>query len=78
MFNNPNQVPTLINLSPEQLIIVTANIPLTIDALAFANLVGEFLVKSSKKIVHLTTFSWQRDETLKMFYKRLLKLKEDT
>jgi len=58
----------------------------TIDALAFANPVGkffrilelEFLVKSFEKILQLTTFSWQKDETLKMFYRRLFKLKEDT
>jgi hypothetical protein len=24
------------------------------------------------------SFSWQKDETLKMLYKRILKLKEDT
>jgi hypothetical protein len=38
----------------------------------------EFPVKSSEKILQLATFSWQKDETLKMLYKRLLKLKEDT
>jgi hypothetical protein len=38
----------------------------------------EFLVKSFKKILQLTTFSRKRDETLKMLYKRLFKLKEDT
>ncbi len=38
----------------------------------------EFPVKSSKKILQLTTFSRQKDETLKMLYRRLLKLKEDT
>jgi len=40
--NNPNLVPTSINLSPQQLIAVTANIPPTTDASAFADLVGEF------------------------------------
>jgi len=53
---------------------------------AFANPVGEFfrvlelefLVKSSEKILQLATFSRQKDETLKMLYRRLLKLKEDT
>jgi len=40
--NNPDPIPTSINLSPQQVIIVIANIPPTIDALAFANLVGEF------------------------------------
>jgi len=52
----------------------------------FADLVGEFfwilklefLVKSSEKILQLATFSHQKDETFKMFYKRLFKLKEDT
>ncbi len=38
----------------------------------------EFLVKSSEKILQLATFLRQRDETLKMLYTRLLKLKEDT
>ncbi len=42
MPNNLNPVPTLINLSPQQLIVATAsNLP-TIDARAFADLVGEF------------------------------------
>ncbi len=86
MPNNPNPVPTSVNLSPQQLIAATANIPPTIDAVAFVNPVGEFfrilelefLVKSSKKILQLATFSRQKDETLKMLYRRLLKLKEDT
>jgi hypothetical protein len=38
----------------------------------------EFSVKSFENFVQLITFSLQKDETLKMFYKRLLKLKEDT
>jgi hypothetical protein len=38
----------------------------------------EFPVKSFKKILQLATFSRQKDETLKMLYMRLLKLKEDT
>jgi hypothetical protein len=38
----------------------------------------EFLIKSFEKKLHLATFSWQKDETLKMFYKRLLKFKKDT
>ncbi len=57
--NNPDLVPTLINIFPQQLIATTANIPPTIDALAFADPVGEFfrilelefLVKSSEKIL---------------------------
>ncbi len=84
--NNPNLVPISINLSPQQLIAATANIPPTTDAPAFADPVGEFFrilelefpVKSSEKILQLATFSRQKDETLKMLYKRLLKLKEDT
>ncbi len=38
----------------------------------------EFSVNSSKKILQLAIFFQQKDETLKMFYKRLLKVKEDT
>jgi hypothetical protein len=84
--NNPDPVPTSVNLSPQQLIAVTANIPPTINAAAFVDPVGEFLrvlelefsVKSSEKILQLATFSRQKDETLKMLYMRLLKLKEDT
>jgi hypothetical protein len=40
--NNPDLVPTLVNLSPQQLIVATVNIPPTIDAPTFANPVGEF------------------------------------
>jgi hypothetical protein len=40
--NIPNSIPTLVNLSPQQLIVVTANILPTIDAFIFANLAGEF------------------------------------
>ncbi len=84
--NNPDPVPTLVNLSPQQLIAATANIPPTIDAPAFANPVGEFFrilelefpVKSFENFLQLATFFRQKDETLKMLYKRLLKLKEDT
>jgi hypothetical protein len=55
------------------------------DALAFANLMGEFFqvlelefsVKSSKKFLQLATFSQQKDETFKRLYMKLLKLKED-
>jgi hypothetical protein len=86
MLNNLDPVPTSVNLSPQQLIAATTNIPPTIDASAFVDLVGEFLrileleflVKSSEKILQLVTFSRQRDETLKMLYRRLFKLKEDT
>jgi len=55
--NNPNPIPTSINISPQQLIVATTNIPPTIDAPAFADPVGEFfrvlelefLVKNSEK-----------------------------
>jgi hypothetical protein len=86
VLNNLDPVPTSVNLSPQQLIVVTANIPPTTDAPAFIDPVGEFFrilelefpVKSSEKILQLATFSRQNDETLKMLYMRLLKLKEDT
>jgi hypothetical protein len=79
-------VPTSINLSPQQLIATTANIPPSIDAPALVDLVGEFFqvlelefpIKNFEKILQLASFFRQKDETLKMFYKRLLKLKEDT
>jgi hypothetical protein len=56
MPNNPNPVPTLVNLYFQQLITTTPNIPPTIDAPAFTDAVGEFfqvleldfLVKSSE------------------------------
>jgi hypothetical protein len=84
--NNPDPVPTSVNLSPQQLIVATTNIPPTTDAPAFVDPVGEFfrilelefLVKSSKKILQLATLSRQKDETLKMLYMRLFKLKKDT
>jgi hypothetical protein len=37
----------------------------------------EFSIKSSEKILQLATFSRQKDETLKMLYRKLLKLKKD-
>ncbi len=85
MPNNLNLAPTSINLFPQQLIATIANISLTIDAPAFADPVGEFFqvlelefpIKNSKKILQFATFFWQKDETLKMFYRRLLKVKED-
>jgi hypothetical protein len=40
--NNPDPVPTSINLSPQQLITATTNIPPTTNAPAFADPVGEF------------------------------------
>jgi hypothetical protein len=44
--NNPDLVPTSVNLSPQQFIVATANIPPTTDVSAFVDLVGnsfEFL-----------------------------------
>jgi hypothetical protein len=86
MPNNLDLVPTLVNISLQQLIVATANIPPTINAPAFIDPMGEFFrvlelefpVKSSKKIMQFATFFRQKDETLKMLYKRLLKLKENT
>jgi hypothetical protein len=65
MPNNLDSVLTSINLSPQQLIDTTTNIPPTIDAPAFAHPVGEFFrilelefpIKSSEKILQLATFS---------------------
>jgi hypothetical protein len=42
MPNNPYLVPISINLSLQQLIVITTNIPPTINAPAFADPVGEF------------------------------------
>jgi hypothetical protein len=86
MPNNPDPVPTSVNLSPQQLIATTANIPPTIDAPAFADIIGEFFrvlelkfsMKSSEKNLQLATFYRQKDETFKMLYRKLFKLKEDT
>jgi hypothetical protein len=59
MPNNPDPVPTSVNLSPQQLIVATANIPPTIDVLTFVDPVVEFFrilelefpVKSSEKVL---------------------------
>jgi hypothetical protein len=40
--NNPDPIPPSVNLSPQHLIAITANIPPTIDALAFVDPVEEF------------------------------------
>jgi hypothetical protein len=85
MPNNPYPIPTSINFYPQQLIVTTVNNPPTIDAPAFADLMGEFFrvlelnfsFKNFEKILQLTTFSRYKDETFKMLYKRLFKLKED-
>jgi hypothetical protein len=57
--NNLDLVPISVNIFLQQLIVATANIPPTIDAPTFADLVGEFFqvlelefsMKSSKKIM---------------------------
>ncbi len=59
MPNNPDLVPTSVNLSLQQLIVAIANIPPTTDAAAFVDPVGEFfqilelefIVKSFEKIL---------------------------
>jgi hypothetical protein len=86
MPNNPDPVPISVNFSLQQFITAIINIPPTINAPSFADPVWEFfrvlelefLVKSSEKILQLATFFQQKDETLKMLYRRLFKLKEDT
>jgi hypothetical protein len=86
MPNNPNPVPISVNFYSQQFIDGTANILTTIDALTFADPMGElfrileleFLIKSFEFFLQLRTFSWQKDETIKMLYMRFLKLKEDT
>jgi hypothetical protein len=40
--NNLDPIPISVNLSLQQLIVATANIPPTIDVAAFVDLVGEF------------------------------------
>ncbi len=63
--NNPNPIPTSINLSLQQFIATTANIPPTIDAPVFANPMGEFFqvlelefpIKNYEKNLHLATLS---------------------
>jgi hypothetical protein len=80
MPNNPDPVLILVNLSPQQLIVVTANIPPTIDAPMgefFRVLELEFSVKSFEKKLQFATFFRQKDETLKMLYRKFVKLKED-
>jgi hypothetical protein len=57
MLNNPDSVVISVIFSPQQLIVAIANIPPTINAPTFADLVGEFfrvlelefLVKSFEK-----------------------------
>jgi hypothetical protein len=84
--NNLDPEPILVNLFPQQLIIVITNILPTIDSPTFVDPMGEFfqvlelkfVVKCSKFFLKLATFFWQKDEILKMLYMRLLKLEEDT
>ncbi len=86
MPNNPDPVPTSVNLSPQQFIVATTDIPSTTNAPAFVDPMGEFFrilklefpIESSEKILQLATLSWWKGETFKMLYKRLLKLKENT
>jgi hypothetical protein len=60
-----------------------ANIPPTIDAPTFVDLVGEFFrvlelefsIKNFEFFLQVTPFSRQKDETLKMLYKKVFKLK---
>jgi hypothetical protein len=81
--NNLDPVPISIKKFLQQLITATINIPPTINALAFVNPMGEFFrvfelefsIKSSEKILQLAPL---KDKTVKMLYRRLLKLKEDT
>jgi hypothetical protein len=59
MPNNPDPIPTLINLSLTQLIVVSVNNPPTIEIPSFVDPVGEFfrvldlefLIKSCEKIL---------------------------
>jgi hypothetical protein len=68
MPNNPDPILILINLSLQQLIVVIANIPPTIDAPTFADPVGEFFqvlklefsVKNSEKFYNLPPFFGRR------------------
>jgi hypothetical protein len=64
MPNNLDSIPTSANISPQQLIIAIANIPPTINALAFVDPVGEFFrvlelgfsIKKFEKFLQLATF----------------------
>jgi hypothetical protein len=86
MPNNLDLIPILVNFSPQQLITTSTNIPPTMNAPAFADPVGEFFrvlklefsIKTSETFLQLATFFWQKDETLKMLYRRLFKFKKDT
>jgi len=79
-------VPISINFSLQQFIAITINISPTIDAPTFVDPAREFFrilelkfpIKSFEIFLQLATFFQPKDETLKMFYRRLLKLKEDT
>ncbi len=83
MPNNPNQIPTSINFSLQQLIITTVNIPPTIDAPTFADLVGEFFwvfelefsIKTIEIFLQLATFSRKRMKPLRCFTRSFSSLK---
>ncbi len=86
ILSNLDPVPTSVNFSLQQFIVITESIYSTIDAPTFVNpmkeffrdLQLEFLTKSFGKKFQLTTFFRKKDETLKMLYRKLFKLKEDT
>jgi hypothetical protein len=66
MPNNLDLIPILVNLSPQQLITTSANIPPTMNALAFVDPVGEFFrvlklefsIKTFEIFLQLATFFW--------------------
>ncbi len=86
MPNNPNPVPISVKKFLQQLIVAIANIPPTINAPAFANIVGEFFrvlelefsIKSFEFFATRHLFLVEGWNFLKMFYRRLFKLKKDT
>jgi hypothetical protein len=77
--NNPNPVPTSINLYLQQIITTTTNNPPNINAPTFANPIGEFFrvlelefsIKNFEKNLQLIAFFKQKDETFKMLHMRL-------
>jgi len=85
VLNNLDPIPTLVILSPQQLIVITSNILPTNNPPTFANRMGEFFrileleffIKSFENFLQLAIFSRLKEETLKMFYRRLFKLKEN-
>jgi len=75
VFNNPDPIPTSINLSSQQLIVATANILPTINVPTFADLMGEFFrifelkfpVKSSEKFYSSSSSLGKRMKPLKCY-----------